>query len=111
MKIFYSILYFTAVNFITWKVFFSQNLNSWKLTSFYFYGKNASGVADFLEVVHRSFNEYLRRIPQHVHELHRKIPHLLSCDDKETMREKTEKLQTAKIILKLYSSEKLVDKQ
>ena len=63
----------------------------------------------FLEVVHCLFDEYLRRIPQHLHELHRKVPHLLSCDDKDAMtvktQKKTEKLQTAKIIIKLYISE------
>ena len=60
----------------------------------------------FLEVVHCSFDEYLRRIPQHLHVYHRKVPHLLSYDDKDAMtvktQKKTEKVQTAKIIIKLY---------
>ena len=56
-----------------------------------FYSKNASGVAIFLEVVHCSFDEYLRRIPQHLHELHRKVPRLLSCYDKDAMTVKTQK--------------------
>ena len=71
-------------------------------------------VLPFLEVVHCSFDEYLRRIPQQLHELHRKVPHLLSYDDKDAMtvetQKKTEKLQTVKIIIKLYISEKLVKK-
>ena len=45
----------------------------------------------FLEVVHCTFDEYLRRIPQHLHELHRKVPHLLSCDDKDAMTVKIKK--------------------
>ena len=56
-------------------------------------------VLPFLEVVHCSFDEYLGRIPQHLHELHRKVLHFLSCDDKDAMtvktQKKTEKVQTA----------------
>ena len=55
------------------------------------YCKNAVGVAIFLKVVHCSFDEYLRRIPQHLHELHRKVPHLLSCGDKDAVTVKTKK--------------------
>ena len=55
-----------------------------------FYCKNASGVA-ILEVVHCSFDECLRRISQDLHELHRKVSHLLSCDVKDAMIVKTEK--------------------
>ena len=51
------------------------------------YSKNASSVAIFLEVVHSmchcSVDEYLRKILQHLHELHRKGPYFLCCDDKE----------------------------
>ena len=50
-----------------------------------------------------------------LHELHRKVPYLLSCDDKDAMTVKTqkttEKLQTAKTMLKQYISEKLMKKQ
>ena len=53
--------------------------------------KNASSVASFLEVVHCCFDEYLRRIPKNLPELHRKVPHLLSCDDKDAMTAKTQK--------------------
>ena len=50
----------------------------------FFYCKNASGIAMFLEVVHCSCDEYLKRIPKHLHEIHRKVPHLLSFDDKDS---------------------------
>ena len=66
-------------------------------------------------MVYYSFDEYLGRIPQHLHEIHQKVPHLISCDDEDAMtvktQQKTEKLQTAKIIIKLYISDKLVKQQ
>ena len=43
----------------------------------------------FLEVVHCFFDECLRRIPKHLHEL----PRLLSCHDKDAMTVKTQKLE------------------
>ena len=62
------------------------------------YSKNASSVAIFLEVVHCSVDEYLKKILQHLHELHRKGPYFLCCDDKDAMtvttQKKNEKLKT-----------------
>ena len=55
------------------------------------YSKNASSVAIFLEVVHCSVDEYLRKILQHLHELHRKGPYFLCCDDKDAMTVTTQK--------------------
>ena len=62
------------------------------------YSKNASSVAIFLEVVHCSIDEYLRKILQHLHELHRKGPYFLCCDNKDAMTvnydtEKNEKIK------------------
>ena len=80
-----------------------------------YYCKNALGVAIFIGSSLLIWWEHLRIIPQQLHELHRKVPHLLSCDDKDAMTVKTqkkiEKIQTAKIITTLYISEKLVKKQ
>ena len=55
------------------------------------YSKNASSVAIFLDVVHCSVDEYLRKILQHLHELHRKGPYFLCCDDKDAMTVTTQK--------------------
>ena len=55
------------------------------------YSKNASSVAIFLEVVHCSVDEYLRKILQYLHELHRKGPYFLCCDDKDAMTVTTQK--------------------
>ena len=55
------------------------------------YSKNASSVAIFLEVVHYSVDEYLRKILQHLHELHRKGPYFFCCDDKDAMTVTTQK--------------------
>ena len=55
------------------------------------YSKHASSVAIFLEVVHCSVDEYLRKILQYLHELHRKGPYFLSCDDKDAMTVVTQK--------------------
>ena len=61
------------------------------------YCKNASSVASFLEVVHCSVDEYLRRILQHLHELHRKVPCFICCDDKDAMTVTTkQKLKNSK---------------
>ena len=49
------------------------------------YCKNASSVASFLEIVHCWVDEYLRRILQQLHELLRKVPCFLCCDDKDAM--------------------------
>ena len=55
------------------------------------YSKNASSVAIFLEVVHCSVDKYLRKIVQHLHELRRKVPYFLCCDDKDAMTVTTQK--------------------
>ena len=55
------------------------------------YSKNASSVAIFLEVVHCSVDEYLRKILQHLHELHRKGPYFLCCDNNDTITVTTQK--------------------
>ena len=56
------------------------------------YCKNSSGVVSFVEVVHCSVDEYLRRIRQHWHELHHRIVScFLCCDDKDAMTVMTQK--------------------
>ena len=57
----------TIITYLTWLSCFRA-----------FYCKNASGVTTFNEVVHCTIDEYRRSIPQHLHELNRKVPHLIS---------------------------------
>ena len=51
----------------------------------YFIAKTPQVLPFFLEVVHCSVDEYLRKILQHLHELHRKGPYFLCRDDKDAM--------------------------
>ena len=72
---------------------FSLKDVKWMYMCTYFnpYSKNASSVAIFLEVVHCSVDEYLRKILQHLHELHHKGPYFLCCDDKDALTVTTQK--------------------
>ena len=56
-----------------------------------FIAKTPQVLPFFLEVVHCSVDEYLRRIPQHLHVLHRKVPFFLCCDVKDAMTVTTKK--------------------